>query len=103
MGTLGAGNHYAEIQIVDHVFDAAAARKMGIDRVGQARARSPPHPHVRARAPTAKSAFRQVSSRRLTCGAARRPPSLSQRRSRGRARSACSVSGCQGGCPGPAC
>ena len=37
MGTLGAGNHYAEIQVVDQVFDAAAARKMGINRVGQAR------------------------------------------------------------------
>jgi len=35
MGTLGAGNHYAEIQVVDEVFDKPAARKMGIDRVGQ--------------------------------------------------------------------
>eukprot|EP00891_Asterochloris_glomerata_P004151 jgi/Astpho2/4151/e_gw1.00063.70.1_t len=35
MGTLGAGNHYAEIQVVDEVFDKAAARKMGIDQVGQ--------------------------------------------------------------------
>eukprot|EP01025_Chloroclados_australasicus_P046696 TRINITY_DN5153_c0_g2_i2.p1 TRINITY_DN5153_c0_g2~~TRINITY_DN5153_c0_g2_i2.p1 ORF type:complete len:527 (+),score=62.11 TRINITY_DN5153_c0_g2_i2:58-1581(+) len=35
MGTLGAGNHYAEIQVIDKVFDANAARKMGIDRVGQ--------------------------------------------------------------------
>jgi len=35
MGTLGAGNHYAEIQVVEEVFDAAAARKMGIDHVGQ--------------------------------------------------------------------
>ena len=33
MGTLGAGNHYAEIQVVEEVFDADAARKMGIDRV----------------------------------------------------------------------
>ena len=29
MGTLGSGNHYAEI------FDLAAAKKMGIDRTGQ--------------------------------------------------------------------
>ena len=29
MGTLGAGNHYAEIQVIDKVFDDAAARKMG--------------------------------------------------------------------------
>ena len=35
MGTLGAGNHYAEIQVVDEIFDKAAADKMGIDRVGQ--------------------------------------------------------------------
>ena len=35
MGTLGAGNHYAEIQVVDEVFDKAAARKMGISTVGQ--------------------------------------------------------------------
>ena len=41
MGTLGAGNHYAEVQVVDHVFDAAAARKMGINRVGQARCPAP--------------------------------------------------------------
>lgn len=37
MGTLGAGNHYAEVQVVDEVFDQAAARKMGIDTVGQVR------------------------------------------------------------------
>ena len=35
LGTLGAGNHYAEIQVVDEVFDPAAARRMGIDRLGQ--------------------------------------------------------------------
>ena len=35
MGTLGAGNHYAEIQVIDKVFDDAAARKMGIDQEGQ--------------------------------------------------------------------
>ena len=35
MGTLGAGNHYAEVQVVDRVFDHAAARKMGIDQEGQ--------------------------------------------------------------------
>ena len=35
LGTLGAGNHYAEIQVVDEIFDKAAADKMGIDRVGQ--------------------------------------------------------------------
>lgn len=30
LGTLGAGNHYAEIQIVDQVFDHYAAKKMGL-------------------------------------------------------------------------
>lgn len=35
MGTLGAGNHYAEIQVVEEIFDKPAARKMGIDRIGQ--------------------------------------------------------------------
>ena len=35
LGTLGAGNHYAEIQVVDEIFDVAAAKKMGIDRCGQ--------------------------------------------------------------------
>jgi tRNA-splicing ligase RtcB len=35
MGTLGAGNHYAEIQVVDEIHDEFAAKKMGIDRVGQ--------------------------------------------------------------------
>ena len=32
---LGAGNHYAEIQVVDEIFDKHAADKMGIERVGQ--------------------------------------------------------------------
>ncbi|KAG2446890.1 hypothetical protein HYH02_008046 [Chlamydomonas schloesseri] len=35
MGTLGAGNHYAEVQVVDEVYDAVAARRMGIDTPGQ--------------------------------------------------------------------
>ena len=37
MGTLGAGNHYAEIQVVDKIFDEGAARKMGIATPGQVR------------------------------------------------------------------
>lgn len=37
LGTLGAGNHYAEIQVVEEVFDKQAAKRMGIDRVGQVR------------------------------------------------------------------
>lgn len=39
LGTLGAGNHYAEVQVVDEIFDQRAANKMGIDRIGQV---SPP-------------------------------------------------------------
>lgn len=35
LGTLGAGNHYAEIQIVDEIFDKCAASTMGVDHVGQ--------------------------------------------------------------------
>ena len=35
MGTLGAGNHYAEIQVVDEIYDKHAADKMGIERLGQ--------------------------------------------------------------------
>lgn len=35
LGTLGAGNHYAEIQVVDEIFDKWAASKMGIESVGQ--------------------------------------------------------------------
>jgi len=35
LGTLGAGNHYAEIQVVDEIFDKWAASKMGIDGKGQ--------------------------------------------------------------------
>jgi tRNA-splicing ligase RtcB (3'-phosphate/5'-hydroxy nucleic acid ligase) len=35
LGTLGAGNHYAEIQAVEEIYNSAAARKMGIDQVGQ--------------------------------------------------------------------
>lgn len=35
MGTLGAGNHYAEIQVVEEVYDETAAKKMGIDQKGR--------------------------------------------------------------------
>jgi tRNA-splicing ligase RtcB len=30
MGTLGSGNHYLEVQVVDEVYDAEAARAMGL-------------------------------------------------------------------------
>ena len=35
LGTLGAGNHYAEIQVVDEIYDEFAAKKMGIEFKGQ--------------------------------------------------------------------
>ncbi|MBC7797223.1 MAG: RtcB family protein, partial [Pyrinomonadaceae bacterium] len=35
MGTLGAGNHYAEVQVIDEIFDHDSARRMGIDQIGQ--------------------------------------------------------------------
>uniref|UniRef100_A0A0G4IET4 RNA-splicing ligase RtcB homolog n=1 Tax=Chromera velia CCMP2878 TaxID=1169474 RepID=A0A0G4IET4_9ALVE len=35
MGTLGAGNHYAEIQVVDAIYDKRAAAKMGLEEKGQ--------------------------------------------------------------------
>lgn len=35
LGTLGAGNHYAEVQVVDEIYDEAAAGRMGIGRKGQ--------------------------------------------------------------------
>lgn len=35
LGTLGAGNHYAEIQVVDEIYDPFVAKKMGIDQKGQ--------------------------------------------------------------------
>jgi len=34
-GTLGAGNHYAEVQVVDEIYDKWAAKRMGIEDVGQ--------------------------------------------------------------------
>ena len=35
LGTLGAGNHYAEIQIVDEIYDPYVAKTMGIEQKGQ--------------------------------------------------------------------
>merc|ERR1719379_375525 len=35
LGTLGAGNHYAEIQVVDEIYDEFVAKKMGVDQKGQ--------------------------------------------------------------------
>lgn len=35
LGTLGAGNHYAEVQVVDEIYDKQAASAMGIEDCGQ--------------------------------------------------------------------
>lgn len=35
LGTLGAGNHYAEIQVVDEIYNLQAASTMGIGQLGQ--------------------------------------------------------------------
>jgi tRNA-splicing ligase RtcB len=34
-GTLGSGNHFLEVQIVREIYDQAAAKAMGIERIGQ--------------------------------------------------------------------
>ena len=35
LGSLGSGNHFCEVQVVDHIYDEEAARAMGINRPGQ--------------------------------------------------------------------
>jgi tRNA-splicing ligase RtcB len=35
LGTLGAGNHFLEVGVVDEIFEPAIASVMGIDRIGQ--------------------------------------------------------------------
>ena len=35
LGTLGGGNHFLEIQVVDQIYDEAAARTFGLDHPGQ--------------------------------------------------------------------
>ena len=35
LGTLGSGNHYVEVQVVDQIFDEKAASAMGIKKLGQ--------------------------------------------------------------------
>jgi tRNA-splicing ligase RtcB len=35
IGTLGSGNHFLEVQVLDEIFDAAAARTMGLEDIGQ--------------------------------------------------------------------
>jgi tRNA-splicing ligase RtcB len=35
LGSLGSGNHFCEVQMVDHIYDEAAAQTLGIAQVGQ--------------------------------------------------------------------
>ena len=35
LGTLGSGNHYIEVEVIDQIFDERAAKRMGIEEVGQ--------------------------------------------------------------------
>jgi len=35
LGTLGSGNHFLEVALVDHIYEQEAARAMGMDQVGQ--------------------------------------------------------------------
>jgi len=35
LGTLGSGNHFLELQKVDHIYDEKIAKAFGIDRIGQ--------------------------------------------------------------------
>jgi tRNA-splicing ligase RtcB len=35
LGSLGSGNHFAEVEVVDHIYDEAAAKAMGIGQLGQ--------------------------------------------------------------------
>ncbi len=35
LGSLGAGNHFCEVQVVDHIYDQEAARTLGIGQPGQ--------------------------------------------------------------------
>jgi tRNA-splicing ligase RtcB (3'-phosphate/5'-hydroxy nucleic acid ligase) len=35
LGSLGSGNHFCEVQMVDHIYDEAAAQALGIAQVGQ--------------------------------------------------------------------
>ena len=35
LGTLGSGNHFLEVQVVDEIFDAESARVMGVEQAGQ--------------------------------------------------------------------
>jgi tRNA-splicing ligase RtcB len=35
LGSLGSGNHFCEVEVIDHIYDAEAAAAMGIGQLGQ--------------------------------------------------------------------
>ncbi|HET8852764.1 MAG TPA: RtcB family protein [Ktedonobacteraceae bacterium] len=35
LGSLGSGNHFCEVQTIDHIYDAEVAKALGIDQLGQ--------------------------------------------------------------------
>jgi tRNA-splicing ligase RtcB len=35
LGSLGSGNHFCEVQVIDSIYDAEAAKALGIDQIGQ--------------------------------------------------------------------
>lgn len=35
LGSLGSGNHFCEVQTIDHIYDTEAAQMLGIDQIGQ--------------------------------------------------------------------
>ncbi len=35
LGSLGSGNHFCEVQVVEHIYDEVAAQALGIGRIGQ--------------------------------------------------------------------
>src|SRR5437660_4624582 len=35
LGSLGSGNHFCEVQVIDHIYDTEAAKALGIDQIGQ--------------------------------------------------------------------
>lgn len=61
-GTLGAGNHYGEIQVVDKIFDKRAAKRMGIEAEGQVRPPSSlPFPRIALDTPSHRWILRRCA------------------------------------------
>ena len=77
LGSLGSGNHFLEVQTVDEIFDADAARAMGLDAAGQVvvffhcGSRGLGHQvctdHLREMARSAKEHRIELADRQLAC------------------------------------